>query len=217
MGEELCQKPAERQGCALDQEARQELLRLQEPCERGCRAQTDPSLRGDRRERAGQPEIRWASEQGQHVCGRIRGQRVSLGRNRGEAQGARFAQSHSSAREPQASAIEGAGEREPPEEQGSGSRRAHIRCSANLTGRSDCTNDWHCAGESQDRPAEPRLQHPPARDAAADSHRSSTQANDKIVIVRGALTPKGGTSQTSHYTRGVFWTAAGLMGLTVLG
>jgi hypothetical protein len=93
MGEELCQKPAERQGCALDQEARQELLRLQEPCERGCRAQTDPSLRGDRRERAGQPEIRWASEQGQHVCGRIRGQRVSLGRDRGEAQGARSAQS----------------------------------------------------------------------------------------------------------------------------
>jgi cellulose synthase (UDP-forming) len=31
------------------------------------------------------------------------------------------------------------------------------------------------------------------------------------------VTPKGGTSQASHYTRGVFWTAAGLMGLTVLG
>jgi cellulose synthase (UDP-forming) len=31
------------------------------------------------------------------------------------------------------------------------------------------------------------------------------------------VTPKGGTSQTSHYTRGIFWTAAGLMGLTVLG
>jgi len=40
----------------------------------------------------------WASEQDQHVCERIRGQRVSLGRDRGEAQDARLAQSHSSAR-----------------------------------------------------------------------------------------------------------------------
>ena len=31
------------------------------------------------------------------------------------------------------------------------------------------------------------------------------------------ITPKGGTSQVSHYAWGVFWTAAGLMGVTFLG
>jgi cellulose synthase (UDP-forming) len=31
------------------------------------------------------------------------------------------------------------------------------------------------------------------------------------------VTPKGGTSQTSSYARGIFWTAASLMGLTVFG
>jgi IS5 family transposase len=55
-----------------------------------------------------------------------------------------------------------------PCEQGSGSRRARVRCSANIAGWSDCTDDRYRAGESQDRPAEPRLQHPPACDAGAD-------------------------------------------------
>ena len=50
VGEEPGEKPAERQGCALDQEARQELLRLQEPRECGCQAQADPAVRRDRRE-----------------------------------------------------------------------------------------------------------------------------------------------------------------------
>jgi cellulose synthase (UDP-forming) len=31
------------------------------------------------------------------------------------------------------------------------------------------------------------------------------------------ITPKGGTSQVSHYAWGIFWTAAGLMGLTFFG
>jgi cellulose synthase (UDP-forming) len=31
------------------------------------------------------------------------------------------------------------------------------------------------------------------------------------------VTPKGGTSQSSHYARGIFWMAGGLMGLTILG
>jgi cellulose synthase (UDP-forming) len=31
------------------------------------------------------------------------------------------------------------------------------------------------------------------------------------------VTPKGSTSQTSRYARGIFWMAAGLMGLTVFG
>src|SRR5450830_1364093 len=96
---------------------------------------------------------------------------VSLGRGRSEAQSARLAQSNSSACEPQSCAIESAGEREPPEEQGSGSRRARVRCSANRAGRSDCTDDRYLAGESQDRSAESRLQYPPACDAGADGCR----------------------------------------------
>jgi hypothetical protein len=44
---------------------------------------------------------------------------------RSEAQGARLAQSHSSACEPQSCVIESTGEREPPEEQGSA---PHARC-----------------------------------------------------------------------------------------
>jgi len=100
----------------------------------------------------------------------ICGQCISLGRDRGEVQGAWFAQSHSSACEPQSCAIESAGDREPPEEQGSGSHRARVRRTANITGRSDYTHDRHRAGESQDRLAESRLQYPPACDAGASSH-----------------------------------------------
>ena len=61
------EEPAEGQGCALDEEAWAQLLRLQEPCERRCPAQADPGLRGERCDRARQPEARRASEQGQHV------------------------------------------------------------------------------------------------------------------------------------------------------
>ena len=39
------EEPAEGQGCALDEEAWAQLLRLQEPCERRCPAQADPRLR----------------------------------------------------------------------------------------------------------------------------------------------------------------------------
>jgi transposase, IS5 family len=84
-------------------------------------------------------------------------------------------------REPQASAIKGAGEREPPEEQGSGSHRARVRCSANLTGRSDCTDDRHRAGHKK------RTRNRAKSTAKMAVHRSGAQANDKIVIVRGAL------------------------------
>jgi hypothetical protein len=41
LGEEAGQEPPERQGCTLDEEARQKLLRLQEPRECGCQAQVD--------------------------------------------------------------------------------------------------------------------------------------------------------------------------------
>jgi IS5 family transposase len=73
----------------------------------------------------------------QHVFGRVRGQRVSFGGDRGEAWLARLAQPDSSSREPQSSAIAGAGEREPPEEPSSSPHRARVRCSAELAGWPD--------------------------------------------------------------------------------
>jgi transposase, IS5 family len=44
-------------------------------------------------------------------------------------------------------AIAGAGEREPPEEQSSGPHRARVRCSTDLAGWPDRTDDRHRAGE----------------------------------------------------------------------
>src|SRR5258706_9416812 len=64
-----------------------------------------------------------------------------------------------------------AGERKPQKEPDSGSRRARIRCSANLPGWSDRKDDRHRAGESQNRPPEPRLQHPPSCHAGAHGYR----------------------------------------------
>src|SRR5665213_2476922 len=100
----------------------------------------------------------------------------------------RIAQSHSSACEPQSCAIESTGEREPPEEQGSGSRRARVRCSANLAGWKDCTHNWYHAGESQDRSTKPRLQHPPACDAGADG-RCITEQSARVAL-HGAASAK---------------------------
>src|SRR5258708_29429004 len=97
--------------------------------------------------------------------------RLSVGRDRGKAQGTRLTQSDSSACELQSSAIEGAGERKPQKEPDSGSRRARIRCSANLPGWSDRKDDRHRAGESHNRPPEPRLQHPPSCHAGAHGYR----------------------------------------------
>ena len=96
---------------------------------------------------------------------------LSVGRDRGKAQGTRLAQSDSSARKPQSSAIEGAEECKPQKEQDSGSRRARVRSTTNLSGWSDHPDDWHCSGESQNRPPEPRLQHPPSCHAGANGRR----------------------------------------------
>jgi bifunctional non-homologous end joining protein LigD len=81
------------------------------------------------------------------------------------------AKARSSSREPQSSAIPGAGEREPPKEPSSSPHRARIRCSTELAGWPDRTDDRHRAGESQNRPAESCLQHPPAGDAGTDGCR----------------------------------------------
>src|SRR6266566_3778840 len=52
---------------ALDQETWPQLLRLQEPCERGRQAQADPTLCRDRCGRARQPGAGWAVGRGQHL------------------------------------------------------------------------------------------------------------------------------------------------------
>ena len=64
---EARQVAAEGPRCALDQEARPQLLRLQEPRERGRQAQADPALCRDRCGRARQPGAGWAVGQGQHL------------------------------------------------------------------------------------------------------------------------------------------------------
>ena len=64
---EARQSAAEGPRCALDQEAWPQLLRLQEPCERGRQAQADPALCGDRCGRARQPGAGWAVGHGQHL------------------------------------------------------------------------------------------------------------------------------------------------------
>ena len=89
------------QGRPLDQEAWQELLRLQEPHQRRRPAQADPGLRRDRCVGPRQPEPRRAFEQGQHLGRRLRRQRLPLGPNRGEAESARLAQPHPCPRQPQ--------------------------------------------------------------------------------------------------------------------
>jgi len=70
--------------------------------------------------------------------------------------------SDSSSREPQSSAIASAGERKSAKEQSSSPDRARVWCSTDLAGWPDR------AGESQNRTAEPCLQHPPAGDAGTD-------------------------------------------------
>src|SRR5215831_17077683 len=59
----------------------QEFFRIQEPPECGCQAQADPALRGDRCGGARQPEAGRTLDQGQHVGGCVRRQRLSLERD----------------------------------------------------------------------------------------------------------------------------------------
>src|SRR5436190_24017839 len=66
MEAEARQVAAEGPRRSLDQEAWPQLLRLQEPCERGRQAQADPALCRDRCGRARQPGAGWAVGRGQH-------------------------------------------------------------------------------------------------------------------------------------------------------
>jgi hypothetical protein len=112
--------------------------------------------------------------------------------------------------EPQSSAIPSAGEREPPKEPSSSPHRARIRCSTELAGWPDRTDDWHRAGESQNGPAElaynirrlVTLERTGAPincilttdyEPKSRSGRTSDQFDEKIVIFRGALASHRGS------------------------
>src|SRR5215475_7209153 len=98
---------------ALDEEAWQEFFRIQEPRECGRQAQADPALRGDRCGGARQPEAGRTLDQGQHVGGRVRRQRLSLERDRGATARRRLQEPYSCAGHSQALAVGSASECKP--------------------------------------------------------------------------------------------------------
>ena len=93
-------------GCrgAVDQEARQEPLRLQEPCQRGPSAQAGAALSCERRGGARQPSPRRYPGWGQHGFGCVGGQRLPLGGDRGGAEGEGVAEPDPSQGPPQQAA-----------------------------------------------------------------------------------------------------------------
>ena len=93
---------------------------------------------------------------------------LSLGRDRGEAQGRRLQQPYSSARHPQPSAVGCTNASEPRQEQNPRSHRACVRSAAEFRRRPDGAHDRYHAGARQDWLAEPGLQHSPFRNIAAD-------------------------------------------------
>src|SRR6516165_7132865 len=109
--QEWYNKPAKlRQRRALDEEAWQEFFRIQEPRECGCQAQADPALRGDRCGGARQSEAGRTLDQGQHVGGRVRRQRLSLTRGRGATARRRLQEPYSCAGHSQTLALGSASE-----------------------------------------------------------------------------------------------------------
>src|SRR6266550_2476065 len=98
-------------------------------------------------------------------------QRLSLGRDRGDAQGAGLQEPHPCPRSAQSSTLEGERGGEPEEESGSRSRRARVRGSGDFIGWPDRSDDRHRQGTSEDRITEPRLQHPSPRDTRTDGRR----------------------------------------------
>src|SRR5471032_2645928 len=149
MKEASIEEPAERQGCALDEEAWAQLLRLQEPCERRCPAQADPRIRGYRRQRVRQPGVRRSSEQGQHVERGLRRQRLPLGRDGAQAEGARLQKPYPQARTAQTSAERRGGRGELQEEQGAGAHRARVRRTGERAGRAPCPSSASSARRSR--------------------------------------------------------------------
>jgi len=96
-----------------------------------------------------QPEIRWLLTR-PIVCGCVRGQRLSAAETEAKLRYAALRSRIISVRAA-TSLIEGAGERKPQKEPDSGSRRARIRCSANLPGGRIVRTIGIATGESQNR------------------------------------------------------------------
>ena len=116
-------------GCrgAVDQEARQEPLRLQEPCQRGPSAQAGAALSCERRGGARQPSPRRYPGWGQHGFGCVGGQRLPLGGDRGGAEGEGVAEPDPSQGPPQQAAERAREARQQDPFVGSGPRRACLR------------------------------------------------------------------------------------------
>ena len=116
-------------GCrgAVDQEARQEPLRLQEPCQRGPSAQAGAALSCERRGGARQPSPRRYPGWGQHGFGCVGGQRLPLGGDRGVAEGEGVAEPDPSQGPPQQAAERAREARQQDPFVGSGPRRACLR------------------------------------------------------------------------------------------
>ena len=121
--------------CAVDQEARQEPLRLQEPCQRGPSAQAGAALSCERRGGARQPSPRRYPGWGQHGFGCVGGQRLPLGGDRGGAEGEGVAEPDPSQGPPQQAAERARETRQQDPFVGSGPRRACLRSPEQRHGR----------------------------------------------------------------------------------
>src|SRR6516162_7739626 len=141
-----------------------------------AKAQADPALRGDRCGGARQSEAGRTLDQGQHVGGRVRRQRLSLTRGRGATARRRLQEPYSCAGHSQTLALGSASECEPQQKQNSRPRRARVRSSTDRAGRPDRTRDRHRASARQNWLAEPGLQHSPPCDAGADRRRMRVES-----------------------------------------
>ena len=162
LGEAAGQACPEGHRRTLDQEARQEPFRLQEPCERGPAAQAGAALPCDGRGGARQPGGGCDPGWGQHGVGRVGGQRLPVRRDRGEAEGQGSEEPDPSQGAPQPAA-ERAGEAGQSDAlEGAGTGRACLRRPEQRHGRAACAGHRAGAGEGPHRPQEPGLQHAPA-------------------------------------------------------
>ena len=93
------------------------------------------------------------------------------------AQGPRLSQPYSRPSDAQSSALGTAGGSEPKEEPDSSSHRACVWSARDFSRQPAGANDRHGQSASQDRIAEPRLQHPSPRDVRTDGRRLSEETD----------------------------------------
>jgi hypothetical protein len=86
-------------------------------------------------------------------------------------QGPRLSQPYPRPRDAQSSALAAAGGSQPEEEPSPSSHRACVRSTGNFSRQPPRADDRHRQSASKDRVAEPRLQHPPPRDARTNGRR----------------------------------------------